>query len=124
MRRIVKDFGFAMTSAKLFVPIIAALCLAACNSAQPVAVAQAPAVATRSATPAGFDLPAGSGCANAIGRYRAIMDNDLAMGHVNQGVYATIQGEIDSAAAACSAGRDAQAVALVRASKARHGYPG
>ncbi|WP_036293645.1 hypothetical protein [Methylosinus sp. PW1] len=105
-------------------PAFAALCLAACNSAQPVAVAQAPAVATRNTTPAGFELPEGSGCSGAIRRYRAIMDNDLAMGHVTQGVYATIQNEIAAAASACSAGRDAQAVALVHASKARHGYPG
>jgi hypothetical protein len=109
---------------KLFAPAFAALCLAACNSTQPVAVAEAPTLATRNTTPAGFTLPEGSGCSAAIARYRAIMDNDLAMGHVNQGVYSTIQNEIAAAASACSAGRDAQAVALVHASKARHGYPG
>ncbi|CAN2534996.1 hypothetical+protein [Methylocapsa aurea] len=113
-----------MTPAKLLPAAFAALCLSACNSTQPAAVAVAPAVATRNVTPAGFRLPEGSGCTGAIDRYRAIMANDIAMGHVNQGVYATIEGEIDAAAAACSAGRDAQAVALVRASKARHGYPG
>jgi hypothetical protein len=113
-----------MTPAKLFAAAFAAFSLVACNSTPPVAVAAGPAVATRNTTPAGFELPDGSGCSGAIRRYRAIMENDLAMGHVNQGVYSTIRGEIDAAAAACSAGRDAQAVALVRASKARHGYPG
>ncbi|MBG0809565.1 hypothetical protein IY145_09260 [Methylosinus sp. H3A] len=111
-----------MTFAKLLAAAFAALSIAACNSTQPVVVAEAPS--TRNTTPAGFNLPEGSGCAGVIARYRAVMDNDLAMGHVNQGVYATIEGEIGAAAAACSAGRDAQAVALVRASKARHGYPG
>jgi hypothetical protein len=109
---------------KLVAPAFAALILSACNSTQPTAIAQAPAVATRNTTPAGFELPEGSGCSGAIRRYRAIMDNDLAMGHVTQGVYATIQSEIAAAASACSAGHDAQAVALVHASKARHGYPG
>lgn len=107
-------------------PLVAAFAcaaLAACNSAQtPVVVA--PVAASRSVTPSDFVLPEGSGCAGAIARYRAIMDNDLAMGHVEHGVFVTIQGEIDHAASTCSAGRDAQAIALVRASKARHGYPG
>lgn len=118
-----------MTRAKLFVPAFAATCLAACNSPQPVGVAQrfggaAPAVATRDTTPAGLRLPEDSGCAGAIARYRAIMDNDIAMGHVNPGVYTTIQSEIEGAAAACSAGREGEALARIRASKARHGYPG
>ena len=52
------------------------------------------------------------------------MDNDLAMGHVNQGVYNQIQNEIGEAESACSAGQEARALTLVHASKARHGYPG
>lgn len=102
------------------------LALTACNAARaPEAVAVAePAVASRNVTPSNFSLPEGAGCSGAIARYRAILDNDLAMGHVNRAVYDNIQNEIEPAVAACSAGRDAQAVALVRASKARHGYPG
>jgi hypothetical protein len=100
-----------------------ALLLAGCNSApQPTAVATVGA--TRNVTPAGFTLPSGSGCTGAVARYRAVMENDLAMGHVERGVYSTIQSEIDHAAAACSAGREGEALALVRASKSRHGYPG
>ena len=71
--------------------------VAGCNSApspQPVAP-QGPG--SRSVTPAGFKLPEGSGCSGSIARYRAIMDNDLAMGHVNQGVYSQIQNEIGEA---------------------------
>jgi hypothetical protein len=75
-------------------------------------------------TPSDFKLPEGSGCAGVIARYRAIMENDLAMGHVNQGVYNQIQSEIGAAENTCSAGQDARATTLVRASKARHGYPG
>lgn len=98
----------------------ALLALAGCNSAQPPATA----VASRTVTPQNFTLPAGSGCAGAIARYRAVLDNDLAMGHVNQGVYSTIQAEVASADSACASGRDGEAQGLVRASKARHGYPG
>ncbi len=102
----------------------ASLTLAACNAARaPVAVATVEP-ASRNVTPSDFTLPDGAGCSGAIARYRAILDNDLAMGHVERGVFASIQGEIDAAAAACSAGREAQAVSLIRASRARHGYPG
>jgi hypothetical protein len=69
-------------------------------------------------------LPEGTGCAASVGRYRAVIENDLAMGHVNQNVYAQIQSELGEASSACAAGQDAKAIGLVRASKARHGYPG
>lgn len=99
---------------------VALLALAGCNSAQPPAAA----VASRNVTPQNFALPAGSGCAGAIARYRAVLDNDLAMGHVDRSVYSTIQTEVASAESACAAGHDGEAQGLVRASKARHGYPG
>ncbi|MBY6240920.1 hypothetical protein [Methylosinus sp. Sm6] len=103
--------------------LFAACALAGCNSAQPP-TAVAPVVASRNVTPRNFTLPSGSGCAGAIARYRAVLDNDLAMGHVGQGVYATIQSELGPADSACSAGRDGEALSLLRASKSRHGYPG
>ncbi len=68
-------------------------------------------------------LPEGSGCAAAIARYRAVQENDLAMGHVNKSVYAQIQKEIADAQSACALGDEAKAQSLLRASKARHGYP-
>ena len=37
-------------------------------------------------------------------------------------VHARVTGEIDGAAAACSAGRDAEAVRMIAATKARCGY--
>jgi hypothetical protein len=97
-----------------------ALALAACNSAQ-----QPPAaVASRNVAPRDVALPSGAGCAGALARYRAVLDNDLSMGHVGRSVYATIQSELGPADAACAAGRDSEALALLRASKSRHGYPG
>ena len=94
----------------------AALALAAlaagCNSAAP----PPPPIAA----PA---IPEGSGCAAAIARYRAVQENDLAMGHVNKSVYAQIQKEIAEAQSACAYGEEAKAQSLLRASKTRHGYP-
>lgn len=101
---------------------LSACLLAACNSSAPPPPV-APAAASRSVTPPGFRLPEGAGCTGAIARYRAIQDNDLSMGHVNQSVYNQIQSEIADAERACAAGDDAKAQSLVRASKSRHGYP-
>lgn len=96
----------------------ALLPLSACNSAQtPTAVA--PVAASPAVIP-----PAGAGCAAAVARYHAIVDNDLSMGHVDRSVHAAIVAEIDRASSACSAGRDGEALALLRASRSRHGYPG
>jgi hypothetical protein len=91
--------------------LTATLALAACNQ-------------TASA-PAGTSVAAGSsatGCNGEIARYRAVMSNDLATGHVNQSVYNRVDREVSQAEAACAAGRDAEAVRMVNATKARHGY--
>jgi hypothetical protein len=101
--------------------------LSACNTAQeasapspsPGAYANLPP----GVSPPGFHLPQGSGCSGEVARWKALQDNDLASGHVSQSVFNQIQGDISRASAACSAGRDAEAVSIVRASRARHGYP-
>ncbi|MBM1170465.1 hypothetical protein [Microvirga arabica] len=99
---------------KIATPILlltGALALAACTQ-------------TASA-PTGTSVMAGStstGCNGEINRYRAVMSNDLATGHVNQSVYNRVDREIAQAEAACAAGRDAEAVRMVNATKARHGY--
>ncbi|HXY59372.1 MAG TPA: hypothetical protein VEH76_12420 [Methylocystis sp.] len=106
--------------------VFCASLLAACNSAAPPpppALVAPAAPASRSVTPPGFKLPEGAGCTGVIARYRAIQDNDLSMGHVNQSVYSQIQSEIAEAERACAGGDDARAQSLIRASKARHGYP-
>jgi hypothetical protein len=107
-----------------FAPLLALLlALAGCNSNRqqpPIEAVQPPAAqdvvrVTPRAAP--------EGCAEEIARYRAIQDNDLAMGHVDKGVYAQIQTEISEAEHACSAGDGLRAQYLLRASKERHGYP-
>ena len=97
---------------------VVALPLAACN--QTAAPSAAPGSA--SVTPSGFQMPSGSGCQGEIARYRAVMTNDLAMGHVNQSVYNRVEREIGQAEAACAGGRDAEAVRMINATKSRHGY--
>jgi hypothetical protein len=98
----------------------AALVVAACT--QTAAPPPAPAASASGVTPSGFALPPGSGCAGEVSRYRAVMDNDLATGHVAKAVHARITAEIDHAASACGAGRDAEAVRMIAATKARFGY--
>ena len=102
----------AFPTAALFVAALAA----GCNSPRP---APPPPPTAAPAAP----LPEGSGCAAATARYRAIQQNDLEMGHVNKSVYAQIQKEIAEAQSACAYGDEAKAQSLLRASKARHGYP-
>lgn len=107
----------------LTIVLFAGLVTAGCNASSPPPAANV-AAAPSPATPASFKLPEGAGCSGDVARWRAIQENDRAIGHVNEKVYAQIQGEIAQAAAACQSGKDAEARALVRASKARHGYPG
>ena len=101
----------------------AALLLVACNDAGPAPQAAAPEPATTDVTPSNFTMPGGEGCAGDVARYRAIIDNDLSMGHVAKSVYNQIQKEIAEADAQCSAGHEAQARASIVASRKRHGYP-
>ncbi|MBV9393842.1 MAG: hypothetical protein JOZ84_05455 [Methylobacteriaceae bacterium] len=93
------------------------LALAGCKSASPIA-GNAPETGV-----AQFASHAGSGCSDEIARYKAVMKNDFDTGNVNKSVYSQFQSEIARADAACSAGRDNEAIGLVRSSKARHGYP-
>jgi hypothetical protein len=88
------------------------------------AAGRRPGVAESPSRPPRFKLPEGSGCSGEIARWQSIQDNDRATGHVGETVYNQIRGEIAQASAACQAGKDAEARALVRASRARHGYPG
>jgi len=114
-----------MRAHPLLVAGLAALALAGCNAGRSPQIATVPpGPAPRAPSVADLNLPDGSGCAGSINRYRAVIENDHSMGHVNQGVYSQIQGEISEASSACAAGQDAKALSLVRASKSRHGYPG
>lgn len=94
---------------RLRAALAAAALLAGAACTQTAAPPPAPAASASASgvTPSSFALPAGSGCAGEVSRYRAVMDNDLATGHVAKAVHARITAEIDQAASACGAGRDA-----------------
>ena len=94
------------------------LALAGCKSASPIASNGPEPGAAQFASHGG-----GGGCSGEIDRYKTVMKNDFDTGNVNKSVYAQFQSEIARADAACSAGRDSEAIGLVRSSKARHGYP-
>jgi hypothetical protein len=98
------------------------LALAGCKSSSPVASA-VPEPAAAQVASHGDMLPQGGGCSGEIARYNTVMKNDFDTGNVNKSVYAQFQSEIARAQAACAAGRDNEAIGLVRASKTRHGYP-
>lgn len=124
-----------LTVVALCAAVALPLALAGCNSTGKATRSAAPAPASTAparssyanvppgVTPSNFRLPSGKGCKGAVARWAAIQENDLRSGHVSKSVYTKIQGEIAQARAACDAGREAEAVALVRASRARHGYP-
>jgi hypothetical protein len=95
-------------------PLLAAVLLIAASAAH----AQQAAV-----TPQHFRLAEDGACAGEIARYREIVDSDGATGNVAKRVYNQIKSEVAAAERECSAGHDAQARALVLASKKRHGYP-
>lgn len=98
--------------------------LAGCNTGRPAPPMAEPVAPPPAGTARLVEAPSGSGCAASISRYRSVIDNDLAMGHVNRSVYDKIQGEVSEASSACSAGDESRAMSLMRASKSRHGYPG
>ena len=107
---------------RLRAALATAALVAAAACTQTAAPPPAPAAPVSAVTPSSFALPAGSGCAGEVSRYRAVMDNDLATGHVAKAVHARITAEIDQAASACGAGRDAESVRMIAATKARFGY--
>ena len=92
------------------------------QTASPPSAPAVPAASTSGVTPSTFALPAGGGCSGEVSRYRAVMDNDLSTGHVAKAVHGRVSAEIDEAATACAAGRDAEAMRMIAATKARYGY--
>lgn len=114
-----------MSKLRIFGPMLAAVLLAGCNTLE-TATAPAPepvsgpGTGARTAT---LSIPQGSVCGAELAAYKSVMDNDLRTGHVNKSVYDRVIGEIRPAVAACEAGRPSEAIAIMNATKRRHGYP-
>ncbi|WP_439573501.1 hypothetical protein [Phreatobacter sp.] len=105
--------------------LAAGLALAACQStAQAPAPAPQPVAAQPNyVTRPDFRLPEGGGCAGDIARFRAVIDNDLATGHVARDVHGRMQADLGGPDTACRAGRAGEALAGLRAVRQRYGYP-
>lgn len=114
-----------MTFSRFGLVVLGAMLLAACNTTaevpapQPVAQSASPQYVTRS----DFRLPEGQGCSGELARFRAVMDNDLATGHVNRDVHGRVMADLRGPEAACAANRSGEAMAGLRSVKSRYGYP-
>ena len=82
-----------------------------------------PAAQAAVPAPAAATAPGAAGCSGEVTRFRAVMANDVATGNVGRPVHDKISRELDRADSACKAGRDSEAVAIVRLTKAQNGYP-
>ncbi len=102
----------------------AALWLAGCNMPSPVASAPPPPPPQAGPVePVLFaKLPEGAACTGKIRRFQAVLRADLASGNLERPVYDQIELELSQAAADCVDGLGAQAMTLIKASAARHGY--
>jgi hypothetical protein len=112
----------------ILLALAGAFALAACQTTaeaptpapQPVAQGSSPQYVTRP----DFRLPEGAGCSGEIARFRAVMDNDLATGHVTRDVHGRVMADLRGPEAACAAGRSGEASSSLTAVKRRYGYPG
>ena len=102
---------------------LAAAVLAGCTQTASAPPPPPPGSTGAGVTPSTFTLPGGSGCAGDVARFRAVLKNDLDTGHVGQGVFDRAGGDLNRADAACAAGRDGEARAIVASTKSRFGYP-
>jgi hypothetical protein len=63
-----------------------------------------------------------SGCAGAIAQFRAVIDNDAKIGHLNKSVYNRIVPDLGRVSETCRAGKDAEAMRALAGLKSRFGY--
>jgi hypothetical protein len=64
----------------------------------------------------------GGACSASIASFKRAVEGDAKTGNMHQSVYKRVKPEIDRAEAACAAGRDAEAVRMINATKGRYGY--
>jgi hypothetical protein len=100
-------------AAIIALPLIAAA-LAGCNRTS----AAPPAASTAAANVAG-----GTGCSGEIVRFQAVLKSDVETGNVSRKVYDRAEPQLNRASAACSAGRDSEALSILASTKRQFGYP-
>lgn len=107
----------------LAVPMLAAVLVSGCDQtmgSSNMPVASVPAQPERA--PVNPGLPEGAPCTAAYVRYQTVLKADVDTGNVEQPVYDQIQKELTRALSACSDGRDSEALSVIKASEAKHGY--
>ena len=105
--------------------VAAAAALCGCNmSAAPSNASPEPAAPSSSAAaaPAWPELPAAAACTGKLNDYQKVLTADVASGNLNKSVYDKIEEDLTRAAGACAAGKDADALGIIRATKEKHGY--
>lgn len=103
--------------------LVAAVALGGCTQTARTPAAPPPGSAPPGVTPSTFHMPEGTGCAGEVARFKAVLDNDVAVGHLTRSVHGRASADADRAGAACSAGRDGEARSQLAATRARYGYP-
>jgi hypothetical protein len=103
--------------------LLATLAVAGCNAKPVEPLAATPAIPPAYVSDPDFKLPEGGGCTGNIARFQALIDNDLATGHLDKSVHTRVVGELDAARQQCQAGDESKALATLAAAKKRHGYP-
>jgi hypothetical protein len=63
-----------------------------------------------------------SGCGGAVAQFRAVIDNDVKIGHLNKSVYNRILPDLGRVSETCRAGKDADAMRALAGLKSRFGY--
>jgi hypothetical protein len=63
-----------------------------------------------------------SGCAGAIAQFRAVIDGDAKIGHLNKSVYDRILPDLGRVSETCRTGKDAEAMRALAALRSRFGY--
>jgi hypothetical protein len=110
-----------MTRPLTLFAVAATALLTACQTEANRAAAPS-AAAPQQMAAVGESDPGPGACGADISAYRRVMKQDIDMGPVSKPVYDQITNDLNVAAGACRAGRDAEARSMVAATKARHGY--
>lgn len=106
----------------------AAATLGGCNQissvpySAPVAAAPSSGGPTMPAPPNWPALPASASCSGPLDDFQKVIWSDVKTGNVNRSVYDSMAADLSRAAGACAAGQDGEALAILRATKAKHGY--
>lgn len=95
--------------------LAAAALLGGCNPGASGPPAAAVAAAPATGGPAG--------CSGEVSRLRAVIGNDVSVGHLSQAVYTRASADLDRAAQVCASGREAESRSLLAAARTRYGYP-